>query len=332
MGKRRPLSGSRAHAPCWLLLWGCCSLLGRSLLQRPALLGAPSARGSRRRSRGRPGAAADRGRALPRAASGEALPASPSQLLAERRARRWDLFRDSLDWTRYHLDVVFVEHGGTGGSRRAAGLFERVARFHGCAGALPAVIGTTGCPSPELDPEEARRLEIGPQWLDADAEPYDAPSLRHYDAVVCVDAGAAEFFRAALGELGEDAYPANVVELSDFGAYLELRRPESPMKAWVPDYRAVLDPGYDDRQAGAVAPMDDALAVWKELPEDLAQMIQPHYEGITSYTSLGGGEGDASRAGYDDALLAFHVGGLVRFLMDTYPLDLRGGPGYCGPP
>ncbi|CAK0879410.1 unnamed protein product [Prorocentrum cordatum] len=67
------------------------------------------------------------------------------------------------------------------------------------------------------------------------AQVYGARDLRHYDVAVCVDGGAAESLRGELARAGEDPYPPSIVELADFGAYLEMRRPESPMKAWVPD-------------------------------------------------------------------------------------------------
>ncbi|OLP94850.1 hypothetical protein AK812_SmicGene23075 [Symbiodinium microadriaticum] len=94
------------------------------------------------------------------------------------------------------------------------------------------------------------------------------------------------------------------------------------MKAWVPDWRQVIDPQYDERQEAAAAPKDDALGVWLTVPEDLARLVQPRYERVRQSLSadeaklangLFGGDDDA-------AVLTYHVAGLVRFLMDSYPL------------
>lgn len=262
------------------------------------------------------------------------IPASPAQLVAKRRSARWQALHKSLDWTRYHLQIALVEGGTAGHSRVAAGLFERIARFHGCAGALPVEAATVGLSAAPLDLEVAEALDLAAHWLDRDVERADASSLRFYDVVVCLDAAAAQALSGMLEASNEDPLPPNLVELHDFGAYLELRKPESPMKAWVPDWRQVVDPDFEERQAAASAPRDDALAVWRSLPEDLARRVQPHYEVVTSV--LGSPmSANPEMMGNDDsihAFLAFHVGGLVRFLMDTYPLDLQGGPGYDGPP
>lgn len=92
-----------------------------------------------------------------------------------------------------------------------------------------------------------------------------------------------------------------------------------------------MDPDYDERQSKAEAPLDDALAVWNNVPEDLAQLIQPRYSSVASALATSDDtRGKRGAYGGDDdaAYLGFHMAGLVRFLMDSYPLDLEGGPGY----
>lgn len=257
------------------------------------------------------------------------LPETPQQLLEARYQQRWASLKEDLDWTRYHLQVVFLEGDGSGRSRVAAGLFERIAQEHSCAGALPVEAATTGGSAGYVSDTAAEKLKLAPRWTSRDVEEILKTSdLSFYDVVVCVDAEALQQLRG-FGEL-----PASVVELGDFGPYLDERRPESPMKAWVPDWRQVIDPQYDERQEAAAAPKDDALGVWLTVPEDLARLVQPRYERVRQSLSadeaklangLFGGDDDA-------AVLTYHVAGLVRFLMDSYPLDLQGGPGYCGPP
>lgn len=275
------------------------------------------------------------------AARAEGTPNTLGELLAAKRSGAWSALTDSLDWTRYHLQVAVVEHGGSGRSRVAAGLFERIARYHSCAGALPAEALTTGGVVLPVPPSVSDKLNLNSHWIEREVYPMEASYLGHYDVVACVDARAkceiAAMLRAQ-GRAGSQPLPPHVVELGDFGAYLEMRRVESPMKAWVPDWRAQIDPDYDRRQAEAQAPRDDALGVWHSMPEDLACLVQPRYARVAASLTAD----DAARAtnspGYceyggddDAAVLAFHVAGLVRFLMDSYPLDLHGGPGYVPP-
>lgn len=261
------------------------------------------------------------------------VPRSAQELLKVRREGRWAELRAALDWTRYHLQVAMVEGGGAGRSRVAAGLFERIAQFHSCAGAMPVeALSTSSVPAP-LDRAVAERLHLAEHWTGREVAEADAACLHWYDVVVCIDAQAAETLSAKVAAAGLIALPSHVVQLGDFGAYLELRRSESPIKAWVPDWRAKLDPDYDQRQEEAEAPQDDALAVWHSMPDDLARLVQPRYIRVAG--SLTADEACGVGAAYggdeDAAVLAFHIGGLVRFLMDSYPLDLHGGPGYIPP-
>lgn len=271
---------------------------------------------------------------IPRPASSSETggPRTPAELAEERRQGRWAELRDELDWTRYHLQVLVVERGGSGRARIAAGLFERVAQFHSCAGALPVEAATAGGgPCLALPGDLAEELNVAGHWVQRDVDDVSADTLNWYDVVVCVDGGA----RGALGAMlqgvgGGGALPPHVVDLGDFGPYLELRKAESPMKAWVPDWREEFDPGYEVRVAAAPAPRDDALAVWRSLPEDLAQRIHPKYAEVARTVTASDMSGEDGTFGGDDdvATLAFHAAGLVRFLMDSYPLDLHGGPGY----
>jgi len=258
------------------------------------------------------------------------VPDTPHALLETRRETRWRNLKDSLDWTRYHLNVVVVSADNAPDVRLAAGIFERVARFNGCAGALPVFVTTCldGTAVPELGLRTVEQLCLGRQWSDCDVEVFDETSRNYYDVLVCLDSGAAERVEQILEASGIMPKPPHIIDLSDYGAYLQLRRPESPMYAWVPDYRAKFDPTFDERQAAARPPCDDALAIWHCMPEDLARIVQPRFEDLSR------GLGCLDEANGDDALahLAFHMSGLVRFLMDSYPLDLQGGPGYDGPP
>mmetsp|Transcript_147376 Transcript_147376/g.471190 ORF Transcript_147376/g.471190 Transcript_147376/m.471190 type:complete len:356 (-) Transcript_147376:20-1087(-) len=276
-----------------------------------------------------------RGALLRRRSAGSDVPGSVAELIVARRESRWAALRDALDWTRYHLQVAILEHGTSGRSRVAAGLFERIANFHSCAGALPMEAATTGGSVDPLPDNVAERLRLAGHWCEREVAEVDVGSLHFYDVVVCVDGSASSVLAAKLRAVGKEL-PPHVVELGDFGAYLELRRPESPIKAWVPDWRAEVDPGYDQRQAEAQAPRDDALAVWHTVPEDLAQLIQPRYALVAQPladidAAASGGDGDCVGGDEDAAMLSFHLAGLVRFLMDSYPLDLQGGPGYIPP-
>jgi len=259
------------------------------------------------------------------------VPDTPHALLETRRKRRWEKFKDSLDWTRYHLDVVVVSADGHPDVRLAAGLFERVARFNGCAGALPVNVSTClDCGSvEELGLRTVEQLRLGGQWSSCDVEVFDETSRNYYDVLVCLDSGASEEVDKILDAARIAPRPPHIIDLSDYGAYLPLRRPESPMKAWVPDYRAILDPTYDERQAAASPPCDDALSIWHCMPEDLARIVQPRYESLASGLGYSDQDEPYDGRGNDATLahLAFHMSGLVRFLMDSYPLDLRGGPG-----
>jgi len=151
--------------------------------------------------------------------------------------------------------------------------------------------------------------------------------------IACLDGEARAALEAKTRAADSGELPAHVVDLGDFGAYLELRRTESPIKAWVPDWREKVDPDYDRRQEAAQAPRDDALAVWYSMPEDLARLVQPRYAKVAGTWAADEWRSGGAPCGGDDdaATLAFHVSGLVRFLMDSYPLDLHGGPGYIPP-
>lgn len=267
-------------------------------------------------------------------ASDEGAPRTVGELVLARRQGRWAGLREALDWTRYHLQVAVLESGSTGRSRVAAGLFERLAQFHSCAGALPMEAFSMSASAQPLSSDVMQHLRLAGHWADRDVSELDVGSLYLYDVVVCLDAAAREALAVQARAIDRDVLPPHVVDLYDFGSYLELRRPESPIKAWVPDWRAKVDPEYDQRQAEAKAPLDDALAVWHSVPGDLASLIQPRYASVAAALDCGGAgrDGGSYRRDDDDsALLSFHLAGLVRFLMDSYPLDLHGGPGYIPP-
>lgn len=256
-------------------------------------------------------------------------PSSAEELIRARQNSRWSALKESLDWTRYHLQVALVAKGDDR-SLIAAGLFERLARFHSCAGALPVEATAIDGIVSGLPVDIVEHLDLARYWTTRQVDALDTNHLHFYDVVACIDAEARESLIAGLPRDSGGVLPAHVVDLGDFGAYLENRRVESPIKAWVPDWREELDPDYDDRQAVAEAPRDDALAVWYSMPEDLARLVQPRYTKVSTTLSAADMCGsDGSYGGDDDAaVLSFHLAGLVRFLMDSYPLDLQGGPGY----
>lgn len=257
------------------------------------------------------------------------VPTSAQDLLLLRRNGRWADLRSVLDWTRYHLQIAIVEHTGGVRSRIAAGMFERIASFHGCAGALPVEAATAQGRAVKVPHRIAKQLRLASYWIDREVDELDAASLGLYDVVVCIDMESRRALEVQF-QGDEAGLPLHVVDAGDFGPYLELRKSESPIKAWVPDWREKLDPGYDERQAASSPPQDDALAIWHSMPTDLAQLVHPHYSAVSNTITASDFRAVSSKFGGDKdaASLAFHTAGLVRFLMDSYPLELQGGPGY----
>lgn len=103
----------------------------------------------------------------------------------------------TVDWTRYHLQVLFVDRTDTVRARVAAGLFERIAEWNGFGRALyPWACGVEVTHSKPRDLSTTASLFSQAQFLGIRAKLFAAPAeqliledLDRYDVIVALDQG-----------------------------------------------------------------------------------------------------------------------------------------------
>lgn len=137
-------------------------------------------------------------------------------------------FYPTVDWSRYNLQLLFVDRSGTVRSRFAAGIFERIAEWNGWSRSIiPAACGLHAQGAEETSVSKmaalfsagsslglrTRMLAQPPERLDFD---YD---LDFFDLVLCLDRDLYEEILAELPQEHFEFYRKKVVLLSLFSEY-----------------------------------------------------------------------------------------------------------------
>ncbi|GLC54138.1 hypothetical protein PLESTB_000828000 [Pleodorina starrii] len=111
----------------------------------------------------------------------------------------------SVSWSRYHIQVLFVDRTDTVRARLAAGLFERCAEWNGYGRALyPWTCGLTVGGPRDIHAiskltalmRGAADLEILPRYFTRPAEAFELEDLDRYDLVMALDSSILEEMRA----------------------------------------------------------------------------------------------------------------------------------------
>jgi protein-tyrosine-phosphatase len=212
----------------------------------------------------------------------------------------------TVDWRRYHLQVLFIDNTDIVRARVAAGLFESIAEWNGYGRAMcPWTAGiaardgsTTPLSTQASLIKQAYSLGLAPRIFTRAAEQFEAEDLDRYDVLVAMDPAVyarVEQHMAQYALPGDEAYySCKLALLTDFAAY----------------------PGDAILQRGG-----NAL-----LPSKIARVLVPELASILGIKHIRSPD-LTSEAGLDEwnsmcLLLMLACAGLVKYLIDVYPDDL----------
>lgn len=137
----------------------------------------------------------------------------------------------SVDWSRYHIQVLFVDRSDTTRARLAAGLFEVCAAWNGygralypwTAGLAPVARDIHWVSKLAAVAGSAAGLGISPKSFSRPTEAFELQDLDRYDLVVALDTGVLQELFAAVdeGHASEDRewYMTKVCLLTNFNHY-----------------------------------------------------------------------------------------------------------------
>ncbi|GAQ92727.1 hypothetical protein KFL_011100030 [Klebsormidium nitens] len=196
----------------------------------------------------------------------------------------------SLDWGRYHLQVMFVDRYHMVRARLVEGLFTRIASWNGAGLALQphssGIDPAEGDSPPSRLLEEAGRLRIGQYIVTEPPTRFQRSDLDMHDMIVAVDIGVRdEIMRMVADESPDEqsTYGHKVRLLMDFANY------------------------------GSASNLEDELAELMEsaLPgaRSSLEIERPYMREWAAWRSM-------------VAIMVLSCSGLVRFLLDQYPDDL----------
>lgn len=217
-----------------------------------------------------------------------------------------------VDWSRYHLQVLFIDSNDVLRGRLAAALFERVAEWNGYGRILlPWTCGVDADQGATADLStqaalmfKARQLGLRPKAFARPTERFEAPDLDRHDVLIALDTPTKEAVLRLVDPRYRDYYDASVRLLSEYAA------------PGLAQDSALL------RRGGlALLPRDYASALAappRPLPELRALVDVPRPD-------LSDPE---AAAAWDElvAELMVCVAGLARYLIDSYPPDLPPAP------
>lgn len=215
--------------------------------------------------------------------------------------------RVQVDWSRFHLQLLFVDVEDMGNARLAQGLFDKTAAWNGYGRSLYA--WTCGTCAQACSPERSVSLMMRAESLGASSKDFsrvpeqlETGDLYTYDMIIAMDASvrdaALEIFEADLAADWDNVehrefYRQRVCTLQEFLSYAS------------------------DEQLGKRG--GTAL-----LPRRMADMVAPEVARLRRLP-------DIDRAalsdvqGWNDMTLSILLGtaGLVQYLMDSMPSDLE---------
>lgn len=133
-----------------------------------------------------------------------------------------------VDWTRYHLQVLFVDRTDTVRARVATGLFERIAEWNGYGRALyPWACGVNAAQSEPADFSttvalfsQATFLGIRAKLFAAPAEQLTLDDLDRYDVIVALGSDIKQDMLKLVQPEWHGYYDAKVCILDQFSHYL----------------------------------------------------------------------------------------------------------------
>lgn len=133
-----------------------------------------------------------------------------------------------VDWTRYHLQVLFVDNTDTVRARVAAGLFERIAEWNGFGRALyPWSCGLNAAKSKPADLSTTASLFSQASFLGIRAKLFAAPpeqltlqDLDRHDVIAALDAGIKDGILRMVQPEWHAYYDAKVCVLDQFSGYM----------------------------------------------------------------------------------------------------------------
>jgi len=218
-----------------------------------------------------------------------------------------------VDWTRYHLQVLFIDQSDTLRARLASGLFDRIAEWNGYGRALYAwtcglhAEEPTTSSSSSLDRlstqaglmHKAWMLGIPPKVFARPVEQFELADLDRYDVVVAMDSSVRQQILEAVDPAYTDYYEEKVRLLTEY--------------------------------ASPAALADDTvlrLGGTALLPRAMSQQLQPLLEQLRQVVDIQRPElADASEAAvvnWNSMVHSIMLGcaGLVHYLITAYPPDM----------
>jgi len=254
-------------------------------------------------------------------------------ILAQKRAGRRARVLEELDWTRYHLQINFVDavEPSYARARVARFFFERVCASRGSSSLLYCAAGGI---RPTVQSEESMGVATVLPDLHADdlqnlaTPPYefDAADASMYDLIVAVDEETLQRITDRLGY-----FPDSLCSLEDFSdAYAELLAQERA-QGWVPTESSAkpgvlnletlqkLEPGVPLRGAPDRRPVGPALG--DDLPDAWSKFLW-NPEAPLVEDDLANAVAEKSDEQVSGQILRSVVG-LERFLLAGIPPDMR---------
>lgn len=205
-----------------------------------------------------------------------------------------------IDWTRYHLQVLFVDRSDTVRARVATGLFERIAEWNGYGRALyPWACGVSACQTQPVDFSttaslfsQATFLGIRAKLFAAPAEQLTLEDLDRYDVVCALGSDIKHDIISMVQPEWHGYYDAKVCTLDQFSDYV----------------------GDDILRTGGTAILESELSniirpVLQD-SKDIPELLRPSlHKGADEWNSM-------------IQAMIISCAGLVQYLIDAYPPDL----------
>ncbi|KAK9817141.1 hypothetical protein WJX72_010178 [[Myrmecia] bisecta] len=210
----------------------------------------------------------------------------------------------AVDWTRYHLQLLFVDRTDTVRARIAVGLFDKLAEWNGYGRALYATpcgvdpsssSGSDGISTTVALMRRAETLGLSPKLFAKAKDSFVREDLDRFDLLIAVDTSVRDDILASAGPAAEDCayYAPRVALLTDFAAYC----------------------GDDILRTGGTAVLDPDFGGMTPLLADAARQVRDIHSPLLS-------EGDKEWAPMINTMVV-SCAGLVQYLIDAYPPDLQ---------
>lgn len=226
---------------------------------------------------------------------------------------RWDSTYPHVDWTRFHLQILFVDESHKFRSRIAEGLLTRIADWNGYGRALyPESRGFRAEQNAHLELGDASillgecsRLKLPTYVMKAARECFAREELEHYDLILAMDEVSLEAILATVEEDEREYYESKVMLLSRFGDYIT-------------DEQALA-------YKGAFGLLEKRLR--ESLEPDMEQLRITQTSSVSPKMAPCSQEGVGAQREREGWLLSINsiilsCAGLVQFLMDANPDDL----------